>query len=160
MTSRNSKTRPRMRTGSGGNVGIGRGGEATFSVTTTEISIPAEPVANPRRTRLTEDIVLRPVNQVILYGVFNNEKRIDELVEASEMHPLIADKMKEALFLSEVAGEAKREERRLNRYRFENPVDSMLGPAELREQTVARTEWATITGQDYEDIDDGTRPNG
>lgn len=125
-----------------------------------QIEIPATPVANPARTRLEEDIVLTPLDVVILYGVFNDEKRMDELVEAGEMHPLIVDKMKEPLFLTEVAGEAKREERRINRYRFENPVDSMLGPAQLREQTVTRTPWVQITGQDYEDIDDGTRPNG
>lgn len=134
-----------------------------FTETTVQIDIPATLVANPARTRLDEapvQVVVRPLEVTVLYGVFNNEKRMDELVQAGAMHPLIVDKMKEPLFLSEVDGEAKREERRINRYRFENPEDALLGPVELRKQTVTRTQWEDITGQEYADIDDGTRPNG
>lgn len=123
----------------------------------------AAPVANPARTRLESAPVpleVTPLDVVIQYGVFNDQVRMTELVDAGTMHALMADRMMEPLFRTEVAGEAKREQRRLNRYRMEDPVNSMLGPALLREQTVTRTPWTTITGQDYEDIDDGTRPNG
>lgn len=129
----------------------------------TQIDVPAASpttVANPERTRLHDSFQLIPLDVVTLYGVFNDENRIDELVQSGVMHAGIAEKMKEPLFLSEVAGEAKREQNRLNHYRFQNPTDSLLGPTELREQTVTRTPWDAVTGADWDEIDDGTRANG
>lgn len=131
-----------------------------FMTTTAQIEIPATPVANPERTRFNDSFTLIPLDVVTLYGVFNNADRLQQLVDAGEMHPLMMDKMLEPLFTTEVAGEAKRETNRINRYRMEDPVNSKLGPAILREQTVTRTAWEDITGADFDEIDDGTRPNG
>lgn len=132
---------------------------ARMAASRTQADAPAL-VANPDRIRLDVAPVVRPETTVILYGVFNDAQRLDELAEGGEMNPWIAEKLKEPIFQTETAGEAKREQNRINRYRFENPAEMIIGPAMLREQTVTRTEWTTITGADWDEIDDGTRPNG
>lgn len=126
--------------------------------TAQPLIMKGEPVANPRRTRARKpvEVVAQPLETEIEYAVFNDPEKI----AAAGIHPALAEKLSEPLFVSLVVGEAKRWAEHANTQRIMHNDYARMGKALLRARRVSRTPWETIEGAEYDEIDDGRTPYG
>ncbi len=111
-------------------------------------------VANPNRTRV--DVIATPATVREEYQVVNSPDTIDAMVADGKLHWVIADRLKEPLFVSDIPGPAKRFMSWVN----ESNPGRDLGPALLVARTVTETPWRTTSAEEQATYDDGRRPNG
>ena len=95
------------------------------------------------------------------WGVFNDPDFWKPKFDAGEIHADLREKIiDEPLFTSPIPGPAKRYQEYYNKQREEFNQVETAGYTVLRVQTVTREPWRTVSGQEWDDIDDGKRPNG
>src|SRR5688572_23630963 len=95
------------------------------------------------------------------WGVFNDPDFWGPKFASGEMHEELREVVLERpLFVSETAGEAKRYQQFFTLQRTEHGQLDFAGPLVLRTQRVVRHPWRTVTGAEWDEIDDGRRPSG
>lgn len=95
------------------------------------------------------------------WAVFNDPAFLLPRFERGEIHPALREKLlDEPLHVLAVEGTGARVTKWINETRQQHGKLATEGPAILRTRTVTTSAWRTIEGQEFEDIDDGRRPNG
>src|SRR5690349_22952502 len=90
------------------------------------------------------------------WGVFNDPDFWEPKFASGEMHEELREVVLERpLFVSDVAGEAKRYQQFFNLQRTEHGQMEFAGPLILQMQRVIRYPWRKIEGAEWEAIDDG-----
>lgn len=96
-----------------------------------------------------------------LWGIFNDPQFFEPRFADGTIHPMLREKLlEEPLWTSDMPGPAKRFVEWQNRDRTEQGRIEREGPVILRVQEVIRKPWRTVTGQEYNDINDGRAPSG
>lgn len=98
------------------------------------------------------------------WGVFNDPAYFEPRFADGQLHGLLREQLLETpLFQAPLPGPAKRFAEWTNRERFERGGPDRIaqdGLVVVRTRTITKTAWRTISGVEYEQIDDGRRPNG
>lgn len=95
------------------------------------------------------------------WGIFNDPEFWEPKFASGEMHEELREVILERpLWTSPLPGPAKRYQEYNNQQRIDLGQVAMAGPLVLKVQRVTREKWRTVSGQEWEDIDDGRRPNG
>lgn len=112
-------------------------------------------VANPDRTQIQAVELPETTTE---YVVVNDPDAVDAYrrVDGTQIPDVLRERLKEPLFYSELPGPAKRFQKWTNET---SPRDT-FGPAVLRTREVTRAPWRTITGTEWDGIDDGRKANG
>lgn len=112
--------------------------------------------ANPERVQMQ---TTPPVHYITTeYVVVNDPAVIDAFIrnDGSPIPEALKELLKEPLFVNELPGPAKRFQLWTN----ELEPTRELGPVILCTRTVSRTPYRTITGAEWDAIDEGRRANG
>lgn len=96
-----------------------------------------------------------------VWAVYNDPDFMEPRFASGEVHPGLRELILETpLYTSPIPGPAKRYMLWTNENRAQSGAFVKEGFAILRTQTVTRTPFRTVTGQELEEIDAGRRPNG
>lgn len=95
------------------------------------------------------------------WAVFNDPAFWEPKFASGEVHPELRENILERpLWSTELPGAAKRYQQYYNDQRKEFGQLATAGPVILRVQRITKEPWRTVEGQEWEDIDDGRKPNG
>jgi hypothetical protein len=95
------------------------------------------------------------------WAVFNDPDFLEPRLADGTIHPALRELLLDnPLHVLDVAGTGARVTKWINEGRQQHGKLATEGPAILRTRTVTTSPWRTIEGQEFEDIDDGRKPNG